>query len=224
LVILRTDSLKILDCNLYDYDMKRTMSHSPHEDIVVIGIDDKDIKSIGTFPWDRDVYVPLLKKLNGAKAVVFDISFASESKDKNNDKAFADELKNHKNVVIPVSDTLADAISLPQGALLDGKANASFFGAAAAAAFRMPTGLAIDASGALYVTDATNGKIRKLEGGKASTYAGPSITVLMLPLAFSRLWNVGSSSTTSILRLNALVFSRFCDVGSSSSTSIPYFG
>jgi adenylate cyclase len=106
LAILLTDSLKILDYNLYDFDMRKTMSHAPHEDIVVIGIDDKDIKSIGTFPWDRDVYVPLLKKLNGAKDVVFDISFASDSKDKNNDKAFAGELKNHKNVVVPVvSDT-----------------------------------------------------------------------------------------------------------------------
>lgn len=111
IVILVTDSLKSLDYNLYDYDMKQTMSHSPHEDIVVIGIDDKDIKSIGTFPWDRDVYVPLLKKLDGAKAVVFDISFASDSKDKSHDKAFADELKNHKNVVIPVVSDTDSALS-----------------------------------------------------------------------------------------------------------------
>jgi sugar lactone lactonase YvrE len=51
-------------------------------------------------------------------------------------------------------------------------------GTADAAAFRMPTGLTIDASGALYVTDAANGKIRKLDGGNVSTYAGPSISVL----------------------------------------------
>ncbi|MFC0213768.1 CHASE2 domain-containing protein [Paenibacillus chartarius] len=101
-VILITDSIKVLDYNLYDYDMESTMSGQPHEDIIVIGIDDKDIAGIGTFPWDRDVYIPLLKKLAGAKAVVFDITFASRSKDQSHDKAFADELKNHKNVIIPI--------------------------------------------------------------------------------------------------------------------------
>lgn len=51
-------------------------------------------------------------------------------------------------------------------------------GEAAAAAFRMPTGVAVGANDAVYVADATNDKIRMLSGGKVSTFAGPAVSVL----------------------------------------------
>lgn len=51
-------------------------------------------------------------------------------------------------------------------------------GSAASAAFRLPTGLAVDANGALYVADETNNKIRKLANGKVTTFAGPAVAIL----------------------------------------------
>ncbi|MDF2684552.1 MAG: adenylate cyclase, partial [Brevibacillus sp.] len=47
------DTLYKLNYAVYDYDMKQGMSHAPHEDIIVIDIDQESLDLIGTFPWSR---------------------------------------------------------------------------------------------------------------------------------------------------------------------------
>jgi adenylate cyclase len=67
------------------------------ENIVIIAIDDRSIQEIGRWPWDRDEYVPLLQKLDGAKVVGMDLSFFEES---DSDDGFRKELANMDNVVL----------------------------------------------------------------------------------------------------------------------------
>jgi adenylate cyclase len=47
------------------------------EDIIIVGVDDKSLQSIGAWPWDRGVFAKLTKRLSdsGARAVVYDVLF-----------------------------------------------------------------------------------------------------------------------------------------------------
>ncbi|GED70846.1 adenylate/guanylate cyclase domain-containing protein [Brevibacillus reuszeri] len=95
------DSLQRINFAFYDYDMNKSMTHAPHEDIIVVDIDQESLDLIGTFPWPRDTYIPLLEALSEAKAVAFDITFRTKSEDPAIDEAFAAELAKHDNVIIP---------------------------------------------------------------------------------------------------------------------------
>ncbi|MFP3387539.1 CHASE2 domain-containing protein [Brevibacillus sp. SIMBA_040] len=95
------DSLQRINYAFYDYDMNKSMTHAPHEDIIVVDIDQESLDLIGTFPWPRDTYIPLLEALSEAKAVAFDITFRTKSEDPAIDEAFAAELAKHDNVIIP---------------------------------------------------------------------------------------------------------------------------
>ncbi|WP_400164405.1 CHASE2 domain-containing protein [Brevibacillus sp. TJ4] len=101
LAVFFTDSLRVLSRALYDFNQRSTMSHAPHEDIIVIDIDQESLDVIGTFPWSRDVYIPLLEQIKSAKVVAFDIMFTTQSADPSIDQAFAEELAKHDNVIIP---------------------------------------------------------------------------------------------------------------------------
>jgi adenylate cyclase len=93
---------------VYDYDIRNSMSHMPHEDIIVIRIDEDSINEIGKFPWDRKEYVPFLQQTAAAKVVAFDIMFGTESPDPESDLLFADALKKHGKVILatqPITET-----------------------------------------------------------------------------------------------------------------------
>lgn len=47
----------------------------PLNNILIVAIDDKSIQEIGRWPWNRDVYAPLLVNLDQAKVIAFDIAF-----------------------------------------------------------------------------------------------------------------------------------------------------
>jgi streptogramin lyase len=49
-------------------------------------------------------------------------------------------------------------------------------GPAATATFNMPSGIAVDSAGTVYVTDTSNHKIRRIAGGVVSTLAGTGAT------------------------------------------------
>ncbi|TGU45284.1 CHASE2 domain-containing protein, partial [Mesorhizobium sp. M00.F.Ca.ET.186.01.1.1] len=93
--------MQVLGRALYDYNQQTTMTHQPNEDIIVIEIDQESLDLIGTFPWPRDIYIPLLEQIAGAKAIGFDITFTTKSEDPAVDQAFAAELAKHNNVIIP---------------------------------------------------------------------------------------------------------------------------
>jgi len=88
---------------IYDFDMRHSMSNMPHEDIIVIGIDEDSLKEYGKFPWDRDVYIPFLQHVSGAKTITFDIMFNAVSQNQENDKLFAEQLKKLDNVILAAS-------------------------------------------------------------------------------------------------------------------------
>ncbi|MEX2416325.1 MAG: adenylate/guanylate cyclase domain-containing protein [Paenibacillaceae bacterium] len=92
-----------LSNTIYDYDIKHSMSHMPHEDIIVIGIDEDSLKEIGKFPWDRKTYIPFLQQTAGAKVVAFDIMFNTESAELESDLLFAEALKKHGKVILATS-------------------------------------------------------------------------------------------------------------------------
>lgn len=62
----------------------------PSEDIVIIGIDDKSLKEIGAWPWDRSVYADALKNIENPAVLGFDILFLEE---REGDNIFIDELR-----------------------------------------------------------------------------------------------------------------------------------
>lgn len=101
LAIFASGSLQVLSRAAYDYNQKTSMTHAPHEDIIVIEIDQESLDLIGTFPWPRDIYVPLLEQISTAKAIGFDITFTTKSDEPAADQAFVDELAKHNNVIIP---------------------------------------------------------------------------------------------------------------------------
>ncbi|SFL27440.1 adenylate cyclase [Paenibacillus sp. 1_12] len=103
LVFLVFGLWKVLSDQVFDMNMKQSMSGAPHEDILVIGIDTASIKEVGPYPWDRKVYAQLISRLEaaGAKAIGFDIELYTESNFPESDKLLADELTKHKNIIFP---------------------------------------------------------------------------------------------------------------------------
>lgn len=108
LVLFLFTVFQTLSNTIYDYDIRNSMSHMPHEDIIVIGIDEDSLKEIGKFPWDRQVYIPFLQQTAAAKVVAFDIMFNTESAEPRSDLLFAEALKKHGKVVLatsPITET-----------------------------------------------------------------------------------------------------------------------
>lgn len=101
-LIFAFGTLQVLNYSVFDYNMSWSMSNQPHEDIVVVEIDDASIKEIGKFPFDRSIYAPFIQKLeeDGAKVIAFDVAFNSESNPAS-DRAFAEELAKHNNIILP---------------------------------------------------------------------------------------------------------------------------
>ena len=79
----------------------RLRPQAPSGQIVVIGIDDKSLEKIGSWPWPRRRSVDLIDRLNaaGASRIFFDVSFATKS-NKADDRMFADALKRSNNVYL----------------------------------------------------------------------------------------------------------------------------
>ena len=79
-------------------------SESPQfSEIIIVGIDDKSIGSIGRWPWSRDVFAKALGKLNSSKVVGFDVSFL-EKENNETDSSFQAAINSMKEKVILVSE------------------------------------------------------------------------------------------------------------------------
>lgn len=77
--IIRVNPFKVLDNLVFDYDMKSTMTHMPHEDIIVVAIDDATVEALGRFPFSREFYIPFLDQVALAKAVAFELLRANKN-------------------------------------------------------------------------------------------------------------------------------------------------
>lgn len=91
--------------------MQRTMDHSPREAIIVVAIDEESLKTYGQFPWERDVFVPFFDHVSRARAVLFDIMFSTDGKDRESDRRFAEALARHDNVILAASPVTETAVS-----------------------------------------------------------------------------------------------------------------
>lgn len=91
--------------------MQRTMDHSPREAIIVVAIDEESLKTYGQFPWERDVFVPFFDHVSRARAVLFDIMFNTDGKDRESDRRFAEALARHDNVILAASPVTETAVS-----------------------------------------------------------------------------------------------------------------
>ncbi len=97
---------------IYSYISKWSMTGMPHEDIIVIGIDEKSLQDYGAYPFDRKLYGKLVNIMeeSGAKVIAFDVMF-NNSSNPESDKAFADDLAKYKNVIIPSVAVLENQFS-----------------------------------------------------------------------------------------------------------------
>jgi len=75
----------------------------PHEDIVVVVIDDESVSRIGHWPWPRSYHAALLKALSSyrPRLVLYDVLFTEASTDSEADRLFTYALKNAGNVILP---------------------------------------------------------------------------------------------------------------------------
>ncbi len=69
----------------------------PLNNILIVAIDDKSIQEIGRWPWNREVYAPLLVNLDQAKVIAFDIAFFEPT---NQDIIVANAMRDYGNAVI----------------------------------------------------------------------------------------------------------------------------
>lgn len=74
------------------------------DDIVVIGIDEKTLSELGSYPFSRKEYVSIIESLSqtGSKAEIigFDIMFANENQDINWDNEFTKAIEKAGNIVL----------------------------------------------------------------------------------------------------------------------------
>jgi len=102
--LLWNETLWHWDRLIYDGQL-RLWSHPAPEDIVVIGIDDASLQSLGRWPWPRRVHAELVERLTQAEAnaVVLDIIFAEpDQHDPAGDRLLAEAVQQNGRVVLPV--------------------------------------------------------------------------------------------------------------------------
>ncbi len=72
----------------------------PKENVIILAIDDQSLAAIGGWPWKRRIFADILTRLQGAKAIGFDINFADPASNHDDDLLFLDALKNSKVPVV----------------------------------------------------------------------------------------------------------------------------
>ncbi|MEM1133226.1 MAG: CHASE2 domain-containing protein [Pseudomonadota bacterium] len=101
-----------LDNLVYDIGLS-FQSIEPSDEIIVIAIDEPSLEAVGSWPWPRTAYVPLIDMLDqaGAGAVAIDILFTephdlpeddSDSATVNPDQQLADALQRNGKVALPM--------------------------------------------------------------------------------------------------------------------------
>ncbi|WP_170270131.1 CHASE2 domain-containing protein [Heliorestis acidaminivorans] len=89
----------LLEAKVYDSRFQQKGAEAPPESIVIIGVDDESLHQVGRWPWARSIHGELLDRLEQAKVVCIDISFASDSQEEE-DQALAEAIGRHGRVVL----------------------------------------------------------------------------------------------------------------------------
>jgi diguanylate cyclase len=81
-------------------------------DIVVVGIDDRSLAEINSWPWPRRVHAALIDRLSeaGARRIFFDVDFSSRT-NAEDDRLLADAFRRHLGKVVLPVQSLTDRVS-----------------------------------------------------------------------------------------------------------------
>ena len=103
ITMILPDILSDWELKTFDYRMRARGKIITDSNIVLIDIDDRSIKSIGRYPWDRSYHAKMIEILtsNNAHTIAYDILF-HQSSDHKNDALLIEATKKSKNVYYPV--------------------------------------------------------------------------------------------------------------------------
>lgn len=88
----------------YDFSFYLPKNKKINQAIKIIGIDQRSLDMIGTFPWRRDLYTRILKRLgNQPKVIGFDILLSETSPHIEDDISLAEAISKSNRVVLPIS-------------------------------------------------------------------------------------------------------------------------
>ena len=78
ILIWRPPVTEFLELKLYDAKFRFRGPRPPGGDVVIVGIDDASLKEVGRWPWSREVFGELLKRVKdaGPRVIALDIFFA----------------------------------------------------------------------------------------------------------------------------------------------------
>jgi len=114
LAIMSPGLLQRLEFAFYDYALDAKNTGRPHEDILVITIDEPSIEALGRWAWPRDVHAALLETLNDPgnepKVIAFDLLFDTYT-DEYADAYLAETLNRYDNVILPSFGILESGLS-----------------------------------------------------------------------------------------------------------------
>lgn len=98
---LREQATDRLDYPVLDHAAAQRAS-APADDILLVGIDDRSLASLGSWPWDRRIMAHLVDNLDarGARIIVLDVLF-TEPSDPQADRALAEAIARAGNVALP---------------------------------------------------------------------------------------------------------------------------
>lgn len=97
-----------------DVEMQLWKRNAP-QDIAIIAVDEKSLRTYGRWPWSRRIHASLLDRLGevGTGPVIFDVLFAdANDRDIKGDQLFADAILRHGKVVLAMSsdEDIADGV------------------------------------------------------------------------------------------------------------------
>jgi adenylate cyclase len=109
--------METLEEKLYDYRFIIRGTIQPPEDIVIAAIDEKSLGSLGRWPWSRDKFARLVKRLTeeGAEIIVFDIILSEGEK---NDRVLGQAIQKAGNVILPIVFEFDEKPSTPDSQYL----------------------------------------------------------------------------------------------------------
>ncbi len=109
--------MEIFEEKLYDYRFIIRGTIQPPEDIVIAAIDEKSLGNLGRWPWSRDKFARLVKRLTeeGAEIIVFDIILSEGEK---NDRIVGQAIQKAGNVILPIVFEFDEKPSTPDSQYL----------------------------------------------------------------------------------------------------------
>ena len=116
-MFIELSPMETLEEKLYDYRFIIRGTIQPPEDIVIAAIDEKSLGRLGRWPWTRDKFAQLVKRLTeeGAEIIVFDIILSEGEK---NDRVLGQAIQKAGNVILPIVFEFDEKPSIPDSQFL----------------------------------------------------------------------------------------------------------